>query len=245
MLSLRSAAQPVPDPAVGQHDLEAEHQLAGHAVAQHRGAAGVGREVAADRAAALGAQRHREEPVDLLGRGLHVGQHDAGVDGDRCRRPGRPRAPGASGRGTAPPGCPTRRAPRRRPARCCRPAARPPRPLAAQAATTAATSSVEPGRTTARARPAWVPVQSTTYAATSASSVRTWSAPMLVRSWSSRSSMVLLWSGVRVSPAARRRAAPRAARRGWSPGWSPARHPRRRGSGWRAGRCSARSAGRR
>ena len=124
-------------------------------------------------------------------------------------------------------------------------------PAAAQAATTAATSSVEPGRTTARARPAWVPVQSTTYAATSASSVRTWSAPMLVRSWSSRSSMVLLWSVGsvgsvgRVSPAARRRAVPRAGRRGWSPGWSPARHPRRRGSGWRAGRCSARSAGRR
>ena len=68
-------------------------------------------------------------------------------------------------------------------------------PAPAQAATTAATSSVEPGRTTARARPAWVPVQSTTYAATSASSVRTWSAPMLVRSWSSRSSMVLLLVG--------------------------------------------------
>ena len=79
---LAEPAQPVPHPAVGQHDLEAEHQLAGHAVAQHRGAAGVGREVAADGAAALGAQRHREEPVDLLGRRLHVGQHDAGVDGD-------------------------------------------------------------------------------------------------------------------------------------------------------------------
>ena len=45
---LAEPAQPVPDAAVGQHDLEAEHQLAGHAVAQHRGAAGVGGEVAAD-----------------------------------------------------------------------------------------------------------------------------------------------------------------------------------------------------
>ena len=39
--------------AVGQHDLEAEHQVAHHAVAQHCGAARVGREIAAELAANL------------------------------------------------------------------------------------------------------------------------------------------------------------------------------------------------
>ena len=187
MLSLRSAAQAVPDPAVGQHDLEAEHQLAGHAVAQDRGAAGVGGEVAADRAAALRAQRHREQPAGLLGRGLHVGEHDARVDGDRAgdrvdladRAHPAERQHDLLAR--------ARRGRRRRRGRCCRPAARSRRPASWHAATTAATSAVEPGRTTARARPSCTPVQSTTYAATSASSVRTWSAPTAVRRWSSRS----------------------------------------------------------
>ena len=39
---LAQAAQAVPDAPVGQHDLEAEHELARVAEAQHRGAAGVG-----------------------------------------------------------------------------------------------------------------------------------------------------------------------------------------------------------
>ena len=60
-------------------------------------------------------------------------------------------------------------------------------PASWHAVTTAATSSVDPGRTTASARPAWTPVQSTTYAPVSSSSVRTWSAPTAVRRWSSRS----------------------------------------------------------
>ena len=50
---LAQRAQPVPHPPVGQHHLEAQHQVAHHPVAQHRGTAGVGRDVAADRAAAL------------------------------------------------------------------------------------------------------------------------------------------------------------------------------------------------
>ena len=49
--------------------------------------------------------------------------------------------------------CRCRRAPSRRPGRCCRPAARCDVPCAAQARTTAATSAVEPGRTTASALP--------------------------------------------------------------------------------------------
>ena len=79
---LAQAAQPVPDPAVGQHHLEPEHELAGHPVAQHGGAAGVGGEVPPDGAAALGAERHGEEPTHLRRGRLRVGQHDTGVDRD-------------------------------------------------------------------------------------------------------------------------------------------------------------------
>src|SRR5690606_5964233 len=50
-------------------------------------------------------------------------------------------------------------------------------PCAAQAATTDATSSVDPGRTTAIAGPDHRPVQSTVYPAASSGSTRTWRAP--------------------------------------------------------------------
>ena len=45
--------EPVPDAPVGQHDFQAEHEVARIAVAKHADAAGVGRQVAADLAAAL------------------------------------------------------------------------------------------------------------------------------------------------------------------------------------------------
>ena len=54
---LAQAAQSVPDPAVGEHDFDAENELARIAEAQHRGASGIGRQVAADRAAAFGGKR--------------------------------------------------------------------------------------------------------------------------------------------------------------------------------------------
>ena len=58
---LAQRREAVPDLALGGHDLEAEAQLARVAVAQHLRAAGVGGEVAADRAAALGGQAEREQ----------------------------------------------------------------------------------------------------------------------------------------------------------------------------------------
>ena len=50
---LAQAAQAVPDPAIGKHDLDAKHEIAGIPEAQHGRAAGIGGQVAADRAASL------------------------------------------------------------------------------------------------------------------------------------------------------------------------------------------------
>jgi hypothetical protein len=80
---LAQPAQPVPRPAVGEHDLEAEDEVAHIAVTQHGRAAGVGRDVAADRARSLRADAQREEPVHLDRRGLDLGEDHAGVDRDR------------------------------------------------------------------------------------------------------------------------------------------------------------------
>ena len=80
---LAQSAQPVPDAPVGQHDFQAEDLVARGAVAQHIDAAGVGREVAADLAAALGGKRKREQPACVGGRFLHRGQHAACLDGHR------------------------------------------------------------------------------------------------------------------------------------------------------------------
>ena len=80
---LAQAAQRGQDAAVGQHHLEPEHQVAHVAEAQHRGAAGIGRQVAADGAASFRRQRQRE-PEAGGGRGvLHRCQRRAGLDGDR------------------------------------------------------------------------------------------------------------------------------------------------------------------
>ena len=73
--------QQLQDATVGQHHFEPEHQIARDAVGQRAGAAGIGGEVAADGAASLGAERQREQPVDI-GRGLlRLGQHHAGFAG--------------------------------------------------------------------------------------------------------------------------------------------------------------------
>ena len=77
---LAQVSHTVPDATVGEHHLEAEHEVAGVAVAQHLRAAGIGREIAADLRRALRPEREREEPV-VLGRDpLHLGEHDTGVD---------------------------------------------------------------------------------------------------------------------------------------------------------------------
>ena len=87
---LAQRSKTVPDAAIGQHHLQAQHQLARVAVAQHLDAAGVGRQVAADPAAAFGAERQRKQqaraPRGLLQRrqhapGLHRHREVVAIDG--------------------------------------------------------------------------------------------------------------------------------------------------------------------
>ncbi len=80
---LAQPAQPVPHLPVGQHDLEPEHEIAGIAVAQHGGAAGIGREIAADLAAAFGGEAEREQAIVLRRRGLQIGEDAARLDRHR------------------------------------------------------------------------------------------------------------------------------------------------------------------
>jgi alpha-beta hydrolase superfamily lysophospholipase len=60
-----------PDLACGRDHLKTQTQLARIAIAQHGRASGVGRQVAAHRAAALSGERKREQPVYLLRGFLH------------------------------------------------------------------------------------------------------------------------------------------------------------------------------
>ena len=76
-------AQAVPDLARRRHDLEAEHEMARVAIVQHLHAAGVGREVAADGAAALGRKAQWKQAVVRGGRLLDGLQDDTGLDGHR------------------------------------------------------------------------------------------------------------------------------------------------------------------
>ena len=80
---LAQAAEAVPDAAVGRDRLDAEAELARVAVAQDLRAAGVRREVAADRAAALGGEAEREEEAVRRGFFLDALQHAAGFDDHR------------------------------------------------------------------------------------------------------------------------------------------------------------------
>ena len=151
---LAQRPQPVPHPAVGQHHLEPEHQVAHHAVAQHRRAAGVGREVAADGAGALGAERQREQPARGRGGVLHgrpaptpastVIVSAIGVDargsGASAPATARPASPDASG--TAPPQSPV-----------LPPCGTSATPASPHSRTAAATSAVSAGRSTAAAAP--------------------------------------------------------------------------------------------
>ena len=79
---LAQPSQAVPDLAVRQHRFEPQHQVAHVAVAQHRDAAGIGRDVAADLARALRADAEREQAVGLEGGRLQIGEDHAGLDGD-------------------------------------------------------------------------------------------------------------------------------------------------------------------
>ena len=79
---LAQPPQAIPDTAVGKHDLDAKCQVAGVTEAQHCRSAGVGRQVAANGAAALGGQGQREQHAGVRGSLLDRGQWHAGF----CRQ---------------------------------------------------------------------------------------------------------------------------------------------------------------
>ena len=62
---LLELAQIVEHASVGEHDFESHHQFARDAIGERAGAAGIGREVAADGAAAFRAERQRKQTVLL------------------------------------------------------------------------------------------------------------------------------------------------------------------------------------
>ena len=146
---------------VGQHDLHPEQPVPDVAVPQHPAAAGVGRHQPAD--ARVRRQVDRQLQPVRCGRRLHLREQHAGRRGDRpvvdvqVERGGEPGRRQHAGHGVR------RRAPRRRPARCSRPAApaapgaAPPTgpPCAAAPGRPAArrTQPARPGRATAARRP--------------------------------------------------------------------------------------------
>ncbi len=73
-------------PAIGEHDFDAEHMRARDAVGDRRGAAGIGRKVAADGAGAFGRQELRIKPVHLRGSLAGALQGDACFTGNGVRR---------------------------------------------------------------------------------------------------------------------------------------------------------------
>ena len=79
---LAQALEAVPDLALGRHHFQAQAQIAGIAIAHHLRAAGVGAQIAADRATAFGGQRQREQQALLVSQILQVLQNAAGFDGE-------------------------------------------------------------------------------------------------------------------------------------------------------------------
>ena len=133
---------------VRQHDLEAEHEGAHHAVAQHGRAAGIGRDDAAQRRAALGAERHRQQSVDGGRRrpAVRRARSPPPRSGNRFART--PRGSFACAGATAGSRCRLAAASHRRNSWCCRPAARSRCARARTTATSPATRAVESGNAT-------------------------------------------------------------------------------------------------
>ena len=145
---LAQLPEAVPHLAGGEHHLDAENQFARVAIGEHAGAAGIGRQVAADLARALRGERQRKQPVGDVGGGVGVGEHDAGLGGHRIARrvdladPVQPRQRQHHLAAAA------RRAPGRRPRRYCRPAGTIGVSVSLASRRIAETSSTVPGRST-------------------------------------------------------------------------------------------------
>ena len=60
---LAQTGEPRDYASIGEHDFEPEHEVAHHAVAKDRSAAGIGAQVSADLRGAFGAQAQRKQPV--------------------------------------------------------------------------------------------------------------------------------------------------------------------------------------
>jgi hypothetical protein len=73
-------------PTIGQHHFETKDQVAHHAVAQDRGAAGIRRQVAAQLAGAFRAEAHRKQSIDRGGRRLDFREHAARLGDHRVVR---------------------------------------------------------------------------------------------------------------------------------------------------------------
>ncbi len=143
--------QPAEDGAVGQDRLDPDDLGPHAAVAEHPDAARVGGDQPADGGRATGRPGRPRSRARRPGRAAAArSSRHAGARGHLCRDRRRPVPARSAGPGSA---APRRRpVPRRRPGRCCRPAQRPRAPAAAHSRTTAATSTVDAGRTTQRAR---------------------------------------------------------------------------------------------
>ncbi len=74
---LAQPAQPVPHAPIRQHSLDAQHQIAHHAVAQNLDAARIGRDQTTNHRHALRAQRQRKQPVMLRSDVLRARENNA------------------------------------------------------------------------------------------------------------------------------------------------------------------------
>ena len=191
------------DRAVGQHHLQAEHQVARHAVADHPVAAGIGGEIAADLAAAAGAEIQAEIEPGVAGGLLRHLQGRAGPDGEG----GRPRGPAPRRRTGGPATARSGRARgwRRRPARSCRPGA----PRGCPACGRGRGSGRPPrwmrGRRIAGGTVFGAPLQSPARRWRRSASVETMSGPSSWKSWPARSGAFMLLHSRRAARRCQRR----------------------------------------
>ncbi len=83
---LLQLVQTMPDAPVGEHHFQAQGQIARDAISERAGAPGIGRKVAADGAASLGAKRKRKQAVRRRRRFLGRREDDARFAGHRVGR---------------------------------------------------------------------------------------------------------------------------------------------------------------
>ncbi len=83
---LLQGAQAIPHAPIGEDHLEPEHQIARGAVCEHADAAGIGRQIAADLAAAFRGEAQRKHPSRSVRAGAHFAERYAGFDSHALAR---------------------------------------------------------------------------------------------------------------------------------------------------------------